>query len=119
MNILDIKLQHYFKAVHLLQQCCLSITSTTIKKRHTNVTIDSYKDMYRYFRHQPATEQCCSLAVAVLFVKYFSNESLLLINQRRYDFDTSHVAFLWDEEIMYGLSLDAMTFDLGLRSKAK
>ena len=41
-----------------------------------NYTLDIYKDMYKilYFRHQSATEiQGCSLAAAVLFVKYFNN----------------------------------------------
>ena len=62
------------KAVHLLQQCCLSNISTIMNNRHINDTIDTYKDMYKYFRHQPATElQGCSLAAAVLFVKYFNN----------------------------------------------
>ena len=41
--------------------------------RHIIDTIDTCKDMYKYFRHQPAMElQGCSLAVAVLFVKYFN-----------------------------------------------
>ena len=45
-----------------------------MNNRLINDTIDTYKDMYKYFRHQPATElQGCSLAVEVLFVKYFNN----------------------------------------------
>ena len=45
-----------------------------MNNRHINDTVDTHKDMYQYFRHQPATEpQGCSLAAAVLFVKYFNN----------------------------------------------
>ena len=44
------------KAVHLLQQCCLSNISKIMNNRDINDTIDTYKDMYRYFRHQSATE---------------------------------------------------------------
>ena len=68
------KLQHYFKAGHLLQQCCLSNISTVMDYRHVISTIDIYKDMYEYFRHQSATElQGCSLAAAVLFASYLNN----------------------------------------------
>ena len=74
MNILDIKLQHDFKAGHLLHQCCFSNISTIIDYRHSINTIDSYKDLYQYFRHQTATLlQGCSIAAAVLFVKYINN----------------------------------------------
>ena len=68
MDILNIKLQHYFKAVHMLQQCCLPYISIIMNNRHINDTIDTYKDMYKYFRLQPATfnfkavhmlQQCC------------------------------------------------------------
>ena len=51
MNILDIKLQHYFKAIHLLQQCCLSNIPTIMDYRPSINTIYTYKDMYEYFRH--------------------------------------------------------------------
>ena len=48
-----------------------------MNNRHINDTIDTYnmyKDMYKYLRHQPATElQGCSRAAAVLFDKYFNN----------------------------------------------
>ena len=73
--MLDIKLQQNFKAVHLLQQCCLSNISTIMNNnRHIIDTLNTYKDLYKYFRHQPATEpQCCSLAATVLFVKYINN----------------------------------------------
>ena len=54
-DILDINLQHNFKAVHLLQQCCLPNISTIMNNRHVNDTVDTYKDMYRYFRHQTTT----------------------------------------------------------------
>ena len=45
MDILDINLQHNFKAVHLLQQCCLPNIWTTLDERHINNTVDTYKDM--------------------------------------------------------------------------
>ena len=44
-----------FKAVHLLQQCCLPNISTIMNNKHISDTVDTYKDMYRYFRHQTAT----------------------------------------------------------------
>ena len=68
MDILNNKLQHYFKAVHMLQQCCLPNISMIMNNRHINNTIDTYGDMYKYFRLQPATfnfkavhmlQQCC------------------------------------------------------------
>ena len=55
MDILDIKLQHNFKAVHMLQQCCLLNISTIMNDKHISDTVDTNKDMYRYFRHQAAT----------------------------------------------------------------
>ena len=77
MNILYIKLQHYFKAVPLLHQYCLLDISTITDYRHINDTIDTYKDMYEYFRHQTSTLfQGWSLAAAVLFVTYFNNNGL-------------------------------------------
>ena len=77
MNILDIKLQHLFNAVHWLQQCCLSNISTKMDYKHIFNSLDTYKDMYKYFGHQTATLQpCCSFAAAVLFVKYFYNNGL-------------------------------------------
>ena len=74
-DILDINLQHNFKAVYLLQQCCLPNIRTTMDERHINNTVDSYKDICEYFRqHHPATYlQGCLLAAALLFVKYFNN----------------------------------------------
>ena len=77
MNILDIKLQHYIKAGHLLQQCCLSKISTIMDCRHIINTINTYKDMYEYYRHQTSTLlQGWSLAAPVLFVKYSNNKGL-------------------------------------------
>ena len=72
IDILDIKLQHNFKAVHLLQQCCLPNISTIMNNRHINDTIDTYKDMNKYFGDQAATElpgchllqQCCLLNIS-------------------------------------------------------
>ena len=55
INILDINLQHNFKAVHLLQQCCLSYISTIMNNRHINDTTDTYEDMHKYFSNQSAT----------------------------------------------------------------
>ena len=73
-DILDIKLQHNFKAVHMLQQCCLPNISIIMNNRHINDTIDTYKDMYGYFKHQTATLlQGCSHAAAVLFALYLNN----------------------------------------------
>ena len=68
MNILDIKLELFFNAVQLLQQCCLSNISTIMDYRHLINAMDTYKDMYKHFRHQTGTLlQCCSVAAAVLF----------------------------------------------------
>ena len=40
-------------------------------------TINTYKDLYEYFRHQTSTLlQGWSLAAAVLFVKYSNNNGL-------------------------------------------
>ena len=48
-----------------------------MNNRHINNTLDTYKDVYRHFRPKLATElQGCSLAAAVLFVKYFNNNGL-------------------------------------------
>ena len=55
MNILDIKLQHYFKAGHWLQQCCLSNILTIMDYRPSINTLYTYKDKYEYFRHQTVT----------------------------------------------------------------
>ena len=77
INILDINLQQNFKAANLLQQCCLSNISTIMDYRHLINSMDSYKDMYKHFRHQTGTFcQCWSVAGAVLFVKYFNNTGL-------------------------------------------
>ena len=77
MNILDIKLQHYFKAGHWLEQCCLSNIPTIMDYRPSINTIYTYKDMYEYFRHQTSTLlQGWSLAAAVLFVKYSNSNGL-------------------------------------------
>ena len=45
-----------FKAVHMLQQCCLPNISIIMNNRHIHDTIDTSTDMYKYFRHQSATE---------------------------------------------------------------
>ena len=45
--------------------------------RYNINTVNTYKDMYEYFRHQTSTFlQCWSQAAAVLFVKYFNNNRL-------------------------------------------
>merc|ERR1711893_66698 len=45
--------------------------------RHLINAMDTYKDMYKHFRHQTGTLlQCCSVAAAVLLVKYFNNNGL-------------------------------------------
>ena len=57
----------------LLKHCCLSNISTILDYRHTVKTINTYKDMYEYFRHHTSTlYQGWSLAAAVLFVKYLN-----------------------------------------------
>ena len=33
----------------------LRMATIIMNNRHINDTIDTYKDMYKYFRHQPAT----------------------------------------------------------------
>ena len=77
MNILEIKLQHYFKPGHWLEQCCLSNILKVMDYRPVINTTDTHKVMYEYFKHQTATLlQGCSLAAAVLFVKNFNNIGL-------------------------------------------
>ena len=53
----------------MLQQCCLPLEiSTIMNNKHISDTVDTYKDMNRYFRHQAGTLfQGCSHAAAVLF----------------------------------------------------
>merc|ERR1711893_76164 len=42
--------------------------------RHLINTMDTYKDMYKHFRHQTGTLLlCCSVAAAVLFFKFNNN----------------------------------------------
>merc|ERR1711893_582692 len=45
--------------------------------RHRINAMDTYKDMYKYCRHQTGTLlPGCSVAAAVLFVKHFNNNGL-------------------------------------------
>ena len=49
IDILDIKLQHNFKAVHMLQQCCLPNISTIMNNRQINDTVYTYKDNVKLY----------------------------------------------------------------------